>query len=50
MNSKTFNKRYNNLLREICIHPHKEEVLNIMYQQIRDEVDTPTTLSKSTYI
>ncbi len=49
MNSKTFNRRYNNLLRDISIHPHKDEILNIMYQQVQDEVDTPTTLSKSTH-
>ena len=49
MNSKTFNRRYNNLLRKISIHPHKDELLNLMYQQVQDDVDTTTTLSRSTH-
>jgi len=49
MNSKTFNKRYNTLLRDISVHPHMEELLNIMYQQVQDDVDIDTTLSKSTH-
>ena len=40
MRSKTFNRRYNNLLREISIHPHKDEILNLMYQQVQDDLDT----------
>ena len=40
MRSKTFNRRYNNLLREISIHPHKDEILHIMYQQVHDDLDT----------
>ena len=40
MRSKTFNRRYNSLLREISIHPHKDEILHIMYQQVQDELDT----------
>jgi len=49
MKSKTFNRRYNNLLREISIHPHKDELVKLMYQQVQDEIDTPTTLSSNTY-
>ena len=49
MNSKTFNKRYDALLRDISIHPHKDELLNLMYQQVQDDVDTSSTLSKSTH-
>jgi len=48
MNSKTFNKRYDTLLRDISIHPYKDELLNIMYQQVQDdcaEVKIPTTIS-----
>jgi len=37
------------LLREISIHPHKDELVKLMYQQVQDELDTPTTLSRSTY-
>lgn len=46
MNSKTLNRRYNTLLRDISIHPHKDELLNLMYQQVQDELDTSTTLPK----
>ena len=49
MNSKTLYKRYNTLLRDISNHPHKDELLNLMYQQVQDDVDTSTTLRKSTY-
>ena len=48
MNSKTFNKRYDTLLRDISVHPHKDELLNIMYQQVQDdcaEVKIPTNIS-----
>lgn len=48
MNSKTYNRRYDRLLHDISIHPHKQELLNIMYQQVQDDVDTTTTLSKTT--
>ena len=47
MNSKTLYRRYNTLLRDISIHPHKDELLNIMYQQLQDDVDTSTTLPKA---
>ena len=40
MNSKTFYRRTNNLIKEIQIHPHKDELLKIMYQQIHEDVDT----------
>ena len=46
MKSKTFYTRYDTLLRDISVHPHKDELLNIMYQQLQDDVDTSTTLSK----
>ena len=46
MNSKPLNRRYNTLLRDISIHPHKDELLNLMYQQVQDELDTSTTLPK----
>ena len=37
MNKKTFTRRYNTLLRDISIHPHKDEILSLMYQQIQDD-------------
>ena len=49
MNKKTFTKRYDTLLRDISVHPYKEELLNLMYQQVQDDVDTASTLSRSTH-
>jgi len=43
MNEQTFNRRYNQLVTLINIHPNKTELLNIMQQQIDDDtviVDT----------
>ena len=37
MNENTYSRRYNTLLRDISVHPHKDELLNIMYQQLQDE-------------
>ena len=37
MNTKTYSRRYNSLLRDISIHPHKDELLQIMYQQLQDD-------------
>ena len=48
MNKTTYSRRYNTLLRDISVHPHKDELLNIMYQQLQDDVDTDTTLSTTT--
>ena len=49
MNKNTFSRRYDTLLRDISVHPHKDELLNIMYQQLQDEnADNvkPTRLTK----
>ena len=37
MNERTFNRRYNQLVTLINIHPNKTELLNIMQQQIKDD-------------
>ena len=37
MNERTFNIRKAELLRDINKHPHKDELLNIMQQQIADD-------------
>ena len=37
MNVTTYTRRYNTLLRDISIHPHKDELLNIMYQQLQED-------------
>ncbi len=39
MNSTTYTRRYDNLVKEISIHPHKDEILDIMYQQLQDDSD-----------
>ena len=39
MNSTTYTRRYDNLVKEIPIHPHKDEILDIMYQQLQDDSD-----------
>ena len=39
MNSKTFNRRLQTLSSELYQHAHKDELLNIMSQQVLD--DTP---------
>ena len=37
MNKQTYTRRYNTLLRDISIHPYKDELLELMYQQIQDD-------------
>ena len=37
MNETTYTRRYNKLYNDISIHPHKDELLQIMYQQLQDE-------------
>ena len=37
MTERTFNIRKAELLRDINKHPHKDELLNIMQQQIADD-------------
>ena len=37
MTEHTFNRRYNQLVTLINIHPNKLELLNIMQQQIEDD-------------
>ncbi len=37
MNEHTFNRRYEQLVTLVNIHPHKTELLNIMQQQLDDD-------------
>tara|TARA_Y200000002_G_C22325423_1_gene514442 strand:+ start:90 stop:224 length:135 start_codon:yes stop_codon:yes gene_type:complete len=37
MNEKTFKIRQEQLLRDIDKHPHKDELLNIMQQQLAED-------------
>ena len=43
MNEKTFNIRKAELLRDINKHPHKDELLNIMQQQLAEDCVTLDT-------
>ncbi|ADD95357.1 hypothetical protein [uncultured phage MedDCM-OCT-S05-C243] len=45
MNERTFDRRYNQLVTLLNIHPNKEELIYIMQQQIDDDIvrlDTST--------
>ena len=37
MTERTFNRRYNQLVTLLNIHPNKTELLNIMQQQLKDD-------------
>lgn len=43
MNEKTFNIRKAQLLRDVDKHPHKDELLNIMQQQLEEDCVTVNT-------
>ena len=38
MNERTFDRRYNQLVTLLNIHPRKEELIHIMQQQIDDDI------------
>lgn len=40
MTERTFNIRKAELLRDINKHPHKDELVNIMLQQLQDDTNT----------
>ena len=46
MNKKTYTRRSAQLLQQIQNHPHKDELLNIMLEQLTDSNNT-YTLNKS---
>ena len=37
MNFKTFSKHYTKLSKDIAAHPNRDELLNIMSQQLEDD-------------
>lgn len=39
MNEQTFNKRFNQLVTLINIHPNREELLRIMEEQVTDDTE-----------
>ena len=43
MNEKTFNIRKAELLRDVDKHPHRDELLNIMQQQLTEDSVTVDT-------
>ena len=42
MNETTYTRRFEELLRKIQTHPHKDEIVNIMQQQLADSNNTYT--------
>jgi hypothetical protein len=42
MNDQTYTRRSAQLLQQIQLHPHKDELLNIMLQQMTDSNNTYT--------
>ena len=40
MNKKTYTRRSDQLLQQIQNHPHKDELLNIMLEQMTDSKNT----------
>ena len=40
MNKTTYSRRYAELLQQIQNHPHKEELVNLMLQQLADSNNT----------
>ena len=39
MNEQTFNKRLNQLVTLVNLHPHREELLQIMQEQVTDDTE-----------
>ena len=46
MNETTYTRRSNELLQQIHNHPHKDEIVNIMQQQMLDSNNTYTIPSE----
>ena len=42
MNETTYTRRSNELLQQIQNHPHRDEIVNIMQQQLADSNNTYT--------
>ena len=40
MNKHTYSRRYAELLQQIQTHPHKDELLNLMLQQLAESNNT----------
>jgi len=46
MNEQTFNRRFKQLVTLVSIHPHKDELLQIMADQVTDDTDIETNTSQ----
>jgi len=40
MNDATFNFRLDTLIDEINMHPHKDEIIQLMHEQVIDDLTT----------
>lgn len=40
MNDATFNFRLDTLIDEIDMHPHKDEIIQLMHEQVIDDLTT----------
>ena len=47
MNVQTYTRRSAELLQQIQNHPHKDELLNIMLQQLIDEENTTSIITSN---
>ena len=45
MNEQTFNRRFNQLVTLINIHPNRDELLRIMEEQVTDDTNLVAELS-----
>ena len=45
MNEQTFNRRFNQLVTLINIHPNRDELLRIMQEQVTDDTELVAELS-----
>ena len=45
MNEQTFNRRFNQLVTLINIHPNRDELLRIMAEQVTDDTEFIAELS-----
>ena len=44
MNEQTFNRRFNQLVTLVNIHPNRDELLRIMLEQVTDDTDVVAEL------
>ena len=45
MNEQTFNRRFNQLVTLVNIHPQKDELLRLMTEQVTDDTEFVAQLS-----